>query len=137
MPLAVCLDGEVIGLVPDGADSTSPEGIAALRGAAAAELGLPAERFEILGTCHLHPRASAVDCLHCEPLAGPGLQSAPMRAPVDLFRLSPAQFLALTYVAEGLPVNSMRRSTRQALVTRGLLLNGKITEAGLRAIGRN
>lgn len=67
MPLAVCLDGRVIDLVPDGADYKSPEGIAALRGAAGAELGLPLERFEILLVCHRHPTSSAVDCLDCEP----------------------------------------------------------------------
>lgn len=67
MPLAVCLDGQVVGLIPENADSTSPEGIAALRGAAAAARGIPAERFEILQVCHLHPGSSAVDCLDCEP----------------------------------------------------------------------
>jgi hypothetical protein len=67
MPLAVCLDGQVIDLVPDGVDYTSEAGIAALRGAAAVELGVPAERFEILVICHLHPTSSAVDCLDCEP----------------------------------------------------------------------
>ena len=68
MPLAVCLDGYVIDLVPDGADSTSPEGIAALRGAAAVKLTRKPEDFEILQVCHLHPSWSAVDCLNCEPL---------------------------------------------------------------------
>jgi hypothetical protein len=67
MPLAVCLDGRVINLVPDGVDYQSEAGIAALRGAAAAELGLPVERFEILVVCHRHPTSSAVDCLDCEP----------------------------------------------------------------------
>lgn len=67
-PLAVCLDGRVIDLAPSGADYLSPEGIAALRGAAGAELGLPEERFEILVTCAKHPKSSAVDCLDCEPL---------------------------------------------------------------------
>lgn len=68
MPLAVCLDGRVIDFVPDGVYDGSLECIAALRGAAGAELGLPPERFEILAVCHLHPTSSAVDCLNCEPL---------------------------------------------------------------------
>jgi hypothetical protein len=67
MPLAVCLDGRVIDLVPDDTYDGSIECIAALRGAASAELGLPPERFEILLVCHLHPTSSAVDCLDCEP----------------------------------------------------------------------
>lgn len=68
MPLAVCLDGRVIDLVPADADYLSAEGIAALRGAAAAEIGVPPERLEILVVCHLHPTSSAVDCLGCEPI---------------------------------------------------------------------
>lgn len=68
MPLAVCLDGQVINLVPDGADHQSDAGITALRGAAAAKLGVPPERFEILAVCYRHPTSSAVDCLDCEPI---------------------------------------------------------------------
>lgn len=67
-PLSVCLDGQVVILVPPGIDYQSEAGIAALRGAAAAKLNLPAERFEILVTCAAHPRSSAVDCLDCEPV---------------------------------------------------------------------
>jgi hypothetical protein len=68
MPLAVCLDGRVIDLVPAGADYPSAEGIAALRGASAAEIGVAPDRLEILVVCHLHPQSSAVDCLDCEPI---------------------------------------------------------------------
>lgn len=68
MPLAVCHNGRVIDLVPVGADHQSPEGIAALRGAAAAEIGVAPELLEILIVCHLHPTSSAVDCLDCEPV---------------------------------------------------------------------
>ncbi len=68
MPLAVCLNGAVFALVPEGADTTSAEGIAALRGWAGDRLGVPPERFEILQVCHLHPASSAVDCLECEPV---------------------------------------------------------------------
>ncbi|MEU4558449.1 hypothetical protein AB0F72_08665 [Actinoplanes sp. NPDC023936] len=67
MPLAVCLDGRVIDLVPDGADTYSAEGRAALYAAAAAEIGVASGRFEILAVCHRHPTSSAVDCLDCEP----------------------------------------------------------------------
>jgi hypothetical protein len=68
MPVAVCLDGRVVDLVPPGADYMSAAGIATLRAAASAEIGVPAERFEILTVCRLHPQSSAVDCLDCEPV---------------------------------------------------------------------
>lgn len=70
MPLAVCQNGRVIDLVPAGADYLSEEGIAALRGATAAKIGVVPELLEILVVCHLHPQSSAVDCLDCEPLEG-------------------------------------------------------------------
>jgi hypothetical protein len=67
MPLVVCYNGRVIDPVPACADYQSPEGIAALCGAAAAEIGVAPELLEILVVCHLHPTSSAVDCLDCEP----------------------------------------------------------------------
>jgi hypothetical protein len=67
MPLGVCHNGRVIDLVPACADYLSEKGIAALRGATAAEIGVSPELLEILVVCHLHPQSSAVDCIDCEP----------------------------------------------------------------------
>ena len=70
MPLAVCLDGRVLDVVPDDADTASAEGRAALFAAAAAGSGVDPSGLEILAVCHLHPTSSAVDCLDCEPVDG-------------------------------------------------------------------
>ncbi len=67
MPLAVCYQGRVIDLLADDADTHTAKGRAALREAAAAEIGANPDLLEILLACHLHPTSSAVDCLDCEP----------------------------------------------------------------------
>lgn len=66
-PLAVCHNGRVIDLVPDGVDASDQATREGLFAAAAAEIGVPALDLEILTVCHLHPTSSAVDCLDCEP----------------------------------------------------------------------
>ncbi len=67
MPLAVCYEGTVLDVLPKDADTHTDEGRAALREAAAAEIGVNPDLLEILLVCHLHPTSSAVDCLDCEP----------------------------------------------------------------------
>lgn len=51
-------------------------------------------------------------------------------------KLTKAQIIALTKLADGAGSNQMRASTRTALHKAGMMAQGKITEAGLAAIGR-
>jgi hypothetical protein len=69
-PLAVCHNGRVIHLVPNGVDTSDDAARATLFAAAAAEIGVN-DGLEILAACPLHPTSSAVDCLDCEPLDEP------------------------------------------------------------------
>ncbi|BAL87221.1 hypothetical protein AMIS_20010 [Actinoplanes missouriensis 431] len=69
MPLGVFTpDGQLVALVPAGADYQSDQGRSGLLAAAAAEIGVAAGSLEILACCHLHPTSAAVDCLDCEPV---------------------------------------------------------------------
>lgn len=52
-------------------------------------------------------------------------------------KLTPAQFKALNKLADGGGSNQMRRATNESLHKRGLMSQGQITKAGLKAIGRN
>jgi hypothetical protein len=67
MPLAICHNGRVIDLIPEGVDASDQRTRDGLFAAAFAETGF--EVLEILAVCHLHPTSSAVDCLDCEPVA--------------------------------------------------------------------
>lgn len=67
MPVAVCHNGQVIDLVPQGVDDSDQPTREALFAAASAETGIPVMQLEILLVCHLYPTSSAVDCLDCEP----------------------------------------------------------------------
>jgi hypothetical protein len=52
-------------------------------------------------------------------------------------KLTPAQIKALNKLADGAGSNAMHRMTNYALHDLGLMERGKITTAGLAAIGRN
>lgn len=52
-------------------------------------------------------------------------------------KITAAQRVALNKLADGAGANQMRRATNYALHDMGLMLQGKITEAGLAAIGRD
>lgn len=51
-------------------------------------------------------------------------------------QITKAQIIALTKLADGAGSNQMRAATRTALHKMGLMSQGKITAAGLAAIGR-
>lgn len=51
-------------------------------------------------------------------------------------KLTKAQITALIKLADGGGSNQMRRATNNALHARGLMVQGKISLAGLAAIGR-
>ncbi|GAA0529236.1 hypothetical protein GCM10010172_07360 [Paractinoplanes ferrugineus] len=66
--LAVCHNGRVVDLVPDGVDASDQTTREGLFAAAAAEIGVVVGDLEILAICPVHPQSSAVDCIDCDPI---------------------------------------------------------------------